>query len=32
MSLDAQAKVLRALQESRITRVGDSKEVDTSVS
>jgi DNA-binding NtrC family response regulator len=31
MSLDAQAKVLRALQESRITRVGDSKEIKVDV-
>lgn len=28
MSLDAQAKVLRALQESRITRVGGDKEIE----
>jgi len=31
MSLDAQAKVLRALQESKITRVGDSKEIKVDV-
>jgi len=31
MSLDAQAKVLRALQESRITRVGDNKEIKVDV-
>ena len=31
MSLDAQAKVLRALQESRVTRVGDSKEIKVDV-
>jgi DNA-binding NtrC family response regulator len=31
MSLDAQAKVLRALQESKITRVGDSKEIRVDV-
>jgi DNA-binding NtrC family response regulator len=31
MSMDAQAKVLRALQESRITRVGDSKEIKVDV-
>ncbi|MCE2821675.1 MAG: sigma-54-dependent transcriptional regulator [Bacteroidota bacterium] len=31
MSLDAQAKVLRALQESKITRVGDNKEIKVDV-
>jgi two-component system, NtrC family, nitrogen regulation response regulator NtrX len=31
MSIDAQAKVLRALQESKITRVGDSKEIRVDV-
>ncbi|MEZ4918677.1 MAG: sigma-54 dependent transcriptional regulator [Saprospiraceae bacterium] len=31
MSLDAQAKVLRALQESKVTRVGDSKEIKVDV-
>jgi DNA-binding NtrC family response regulator len=31
MSLDAQAKVLRALQEKKITRVGDSKEIKVDV-
>ncbi len=31
MSLDAQAKVLRALQESKITRVGDTKEIRVDV-
>lgn len=31
MSLDAQAKVLRALQESKIMRVGDSKEIKVDV-
>lgn len=31
MSLDAQAKVLRALQENKITRVGDSKEIKVDV-
>ncbi|GAB4496629.1 MAG: sigma-54 dependent transcriptional regulator [Saprospiraceae bacterium] len=31
MSLDAQAKVLRALQESKIVRVGDSKEIKVDV-
>jgi len=31
MSLDAQAKVLRALQERKITRVGDSKEIKVDV-
>ncbi len=31
MSLDAQAKVLRALQENKITRVGDSKEIRVDV-
>ncbi len=31
MSNDAQAKVLRALQESRITRVGDNKEIKVDV-
>ncbi len=31
MSLDSQAKVLRALQESKITRVGDSKEIRVDV-
>ncbi len=31
MSLEAQAKVLRALQESKITRVGDSKEIKVDV-
>ena len=31
MSLDAQAKVLRALQESRITRVGGDKEIKVDV-
>ncbi len=31
MSLDAQAKVLRALQENKITRVGDAKEIKVDV-
>ncbi len=31
MSLDAQAKVLRALQENKITRVGDNKEIRVDV-
>ncbi|MFM2387435.1 MAG: hypothetical protein RL660_2192 [Bacteroidota bacterium] len=31
MSLDAQAKVLRALQEGKITRVGGEKEIDVDV-
>jgi two-component system, NtrC family, nitrogen regulation response regulator NtrX len=31
MSLEAQAKVLRALQESKVTRVGDSKEIKVDV-
>ena len=31
MSLDAQAKVLRALQERKITRVGDAKEIKVDV-
>ncbi len=31
MSLDAQAKVLRALQESKVTRVGDTKEIKVDV-
>ncbi len=31
MSLDAQAKVLRALQENKITRVGDTKEIKVDV-
>ncbi|MCB0527033.1 MAG: sigma-54-dependent Fis family transcriptional regulator [Lewinellaceae bacterium] len=31
MSLDAQAKVLRALQENKIVRVGDSKEIKVDV-
>ncbi|MFN0014443.1 MAG: sigma-54-dependent transcriptional regulator [Saprospiraceae bacterium] len=31
MSLDAQAKVLRALQENKITRVGDNKEIKVDV-
>jgi two-component system nitrogen regulation response regulator NtrX len=31
MSLDAQAKVLRALQERKITRVGDTKEIKVDV-
>jgi two-component system, NtrC family, nitrogen regulation response regulator NtrX len=31
MSVEAQAKVLRALQESKITRVGDSKEIKVDV-
>lgn len=31
MSLSAQAKVLRALQESRITRVGGDKEIKVDV-
>jgi len=31
MSLDAQAKVLRALQESKIVRVGDNKEIKVDV-
>lgn len=31
MSLEAQAKVLRALQESKITRVGDTKEIKVDV-
>jgi two-component system nitrogen regulation response regulator NtrX len=31
MSQSAQAKVLRALQESKITRVGGEKEIDVDV-
>ncbi len=31
MSADAQAKVLRALQESKITRIGSNKEIDVDV-
>jgi len=31
MSLSAQAKVLRALQESRITRVGGDKDIQVDV-